>query len=173
MRPNFVMVCLMTIGLFFSVKKQDIYGQSFEKLKQIRLKVLAENIIGKDYQYNLTERKDCNYTRIKYLGTVTTERNKKYKLLNSFFVFGPSCRGTSRIVIYDTKNKYIGNYYVGMPYNLPDTLIDNNLIYLNNNADCKFRKGTTISFEKGLPKSIFIPCDKSDSVDSYTFSNEE
>ena len=105
---------------------------SFEKLKKLRIDVLEKNQIGTIYKYDLTGNKDCNLTEIKYLGTVTTNKNKQYKILNSFFVTGNSCRGISRIVKYNTENQYIGNYYVGMPYDLPDTLIGNTLMYTQN-----------------------------------------
>lgn len=173
MRRNITILCLLTVIIFVSFKKQNNDERSFEKLKKARVKALVDNTIGKEYQYRFVDRKDCNNTKIKYLGIVTTKKNEKFKLLNSFFVLGQSCRGVSRIVIYDTKNKYIGNYYVGMPYNLPDTLIANNLIYLKNNDDCNVKKGTKISFEQGLPKNIFIPCDNLDSGDLYTYSTEE
>ena len=67
--------CLLTVILFFSFKKDDD-ETSFEKLKQARVKALVENVIGKEYQYNFVERTDCNNTRIKYLGVVTTSRTK-------------------------------------------------------------------------------------------------
>jgi hypothetical protein len=35
------------------------------------------------------------------------------------------------------------------------------------------KKGTKISFEQGLPKDIFIPCDKLNEGDLYTYSIEE
>lgn len=165
--------CLLLVIGFFSFQKQDDNEKSFEKLKQVRVKALVDNVIGKEYQYNFVERTDCNNSRIKYLGTVTTIKNKKFKLVNSFFVLGQSCRGISRIVVYDMNNKYLGNYHVGMPGNLPDTLINNNLIYLKNDDNCKAKKGTKISFEQGLPESIFIPCSNLDTGDLYTYSSEE
>lgn len=99
---------LLTAILFFSFQKQDDNEKSFEKLKQARVKALVDNVIGKEYQYNFVERIDCNNTRIKYLGVVTTSKNKKFKLVNSFFVVGQSCRGVSRIVVYNMNNKYMG-----------------------------------------------------------------
>lgn len=173
MRHFIEILFLLTIVIFLSFRKQDDSEKSFEKLKQARLKVLVNNIVGKQYQYDFVGKKDCNKTTIKYLGIVTLDSNKKFKLLNSFFVVGQSCRGVSRIVIYDLNNKYYGNYYVSMPDNLPDTLVNNSLIYLKDNKDCKVKKGTEISFEKGLPKEIFIPCDNLDSGELFTFSIEE
>jgi len=165
--------CLLTVVIFFSFQKQDDNGKSFEKLKQARVKALFDNVIGKEYQYNFVERTDCNNTRIKYLGVVTTNKNKKFKLVNSFFVVGQSCRGVSRIVVYNMNNKYVGNYYVSSPDNLPDTLINNNLIYLKNDNGCNAKKGTEISFTQGLPESIFVPCEKVNTGDLYTYSVEE
>ena len=173
MRHVFKIACLLIVIIFFSFKDKGDDEKSFEKFKQVRVKALVNNVIGREYQYNFVKRKDCNNTRIKYLGVVTTINKEKFKLLNSFYVVGPSCRGVSRIVIYNMKNRYIGNYYVGMPDNLPDTLINNNLIYLKDNDGCNVKKGTKISFEEGLPETIFIPCSNLDTGDLFTYSTEE
>jgi hypothetical protein len=55
---------------------------------------------------------------------VHTKQGKRYKILTLFFVFSASstCHGTSSIKVFDMKNRYIGEYYVGMPEGLPDIL---------------------------------------------------
>lgn len=156
-----------------------VFGQqinsvkTFDDLKQLRLKVIKDSVIGKKFYFDFTKIDGCNKTFISYLGQIKTIKDKNYKILTCFYVHGQSCRGTSRIVIYDLDNKYIGNYYVTMPSDLPDTIINNNLVYLKPNSDCNFRKGAKISFKNGLPKSFFIPCDKADSGDLYSFLNDE
>lgn len=158
-------------GMVFGQPSEDPY--SYTALKRFRQKALKENFIGKKYYYDLTHVKGCNPTCIRYLGPLETNRGNQYKILTSFYVHGSSCRGSSRIVIYDLHNRYLGNYYVTLPDDLPDTIINNKLVYTDGSPDCEFRKGKSISFEKGLPKIIFIPCKASDQGDSYLFSNDE
>jgi len=134
---------------------------------------LQSNKIGKEYAVDLTGIEGCNKSRVKYLGLVSTQKGKKYKVLTSFYVFRTgkdNCHGTSSIKVYDFSNKFIGRYYVGMPNDLPDTLIGSKLIYSKTQDDCPLRKGTSISLLKGLPKSIFLPCSQTGG-DVYTFSN--
>lgn len=81
------------------------------------------------------------------------------------------CRGTSNIKVYDMGNRFVGQYYVGMPVSLPDTLVSNSLRYTANTAECSLRNTGVIDLGKGLPDRIFIPCSK-DGGDLYTFSSE-
>ena len=169
---------IIFLGLVFNVTS-NLFSQqidnerSFDDLKQLRFKVIKDSVIGKKYYYDFTKNANCNKTCISYLGQIKTDENRIYKILTCFYVHGISCRGTSRIVIYDINNKYIGNYCVTMPSDLPDTIINNNLVYSKSNTDCRIRKGTIISLKNGLPRTFFIPCDKADSGDLYSFSNDE
>lgn len=146
--------------LFFlsSFNHPNINDDSFGKLKELRLQVLKENVIGKDYEYDLTGIKGCNKTKLTYLGILTTKRQKKYKILNSFWVTGQNCKGISRIVIYDTNNVYIGNYPMQHPKNLPDALVDGCIVYNEDSDECEGRKGTKISFKSGLPNRFYLQC---------------
>ena len=130
MRPSRIVTYLFILILFSSFNPQTENENLFEKLKTLHLKVLQQNIIGKEFQYDLVINDRCNKTKIKYLGSVTTNRNKQYKILSSFFVHGNSCRGTTRIVIYNISNQYIGNYKLWMPDEIPDTLLNNDLVFL-------------------------------------------
>jgi hypothetical protein len=145
-------------AIFFvsSFQKSNKNDDSFNTLKKLRLDVLKADSIGKDFEYDLTGQKGCHKTKLTYLGIVTTKKLKKYKLLNSFWVTGYSCKGISRLVIYDTNNVYLGNYNFDMPYELPDELINNEIVYNSSHEDCKNRKGMKISFKSGLPKSFYV-----------------
>lgn len=150
------------------------YGQSnleYIKLQKFELKALRKNIIGKIYVYDLTHKKGCNKSEIKYLGEIKTKKGKRFKILTSFFVFsnsGDMCQGTSNIKIYDLKNRYIGKYYIGMSYDLPDSLKNNKLLYFNNIEQCSGRKGKSIDLSNGLPKKFFLECAKGFG-NEYTF----
>lgn len=151
-----LLILLVTLFLFTSFQKSFTYDDSFHSLTKLRLAVLKENSVGKVFEFDLTKQDGCNKTKLTYLGIVTTNNHKKYKLLNSFWVTGTSCRGISRLVIYDTNNIYVGNYKMDMPYQLPDELVNNEIAYKTDHDDCKNRKGTNISFKSGLPKSFLV-----------------
>jgi hypothetical protein len=144
----------------------------YAELRRLEHKALRSTI-GKVYEYDLTGRKGCNKTRIKYLGTVHTKQGKSYKILTSFFVYRAAitCHGTSSIKIFDRHNRYVGEYNVGMPESLPDALRDNKLLYLKNSENCNLRKIRSINLSNGLPKRFFIPCSNNEG-DEYSFSSE-
>ena len=156
---SFFKIALTTLIIFLFTSSFKIQGRKEDSLKSIielRLEVLEANSIGKVYEYDLTRQEGCNKTKLTYLGIVTTGDRKKYKLLRSFWVTGHSCRGVSNLIIYDLKNVYIGSYRFDMPYELPDLLINNEIVYISNHVDCENRKGRKISFENGLPKCFHV-----------------
>lgn len=133
-----------------SISKDD----SFQKLKKLRIEVLKANSIGKDFEYDLTGQEGCFKTKLTYLGLLTTSKNRKYKLMNSFFVTGYSCRGISRLVIYNSDNQYLGNYrFEG---SLPNSLNKSEIVFKKGSRDCENGKEIRISFKNSLPKSFYI-----------------
>ncbi|MFN5415976.1 MAG: hypothetical protein ACK5B9_02895 [Flavobacteriia bacterium] len=117
---------------------------------------MKKNKIGKTFEFDFTGKKGCNKTALTYLGIVTTHDKRKFKLLNCFFVTGYSCRGISGIVVYDTNNVYLGGYGMETPNNLPDALIDNELVYTKEKDNSKGRKGTKVSLKNGLPQTFHL-----------------
>ena len=163
-----LVICLKVLCSFTGIDKGSSEYTQLQKFEHRSL----QNTAGKIYTYDLTGRKDCNKTRIQYLGIIHTNQGKQYKILTSFFVFSAAstCHGTSSIKIFDLNNKYIGEYYVGTPDNLPDVLRQNKLLYVNNSADCDLRKTRCINLTNGLLQSFFIPCSKTGG-DRYSFSS--
>ncbi len=153
----------LILGLVFLSSFLPTKDPEEKQLEKSELKALKENIVGKKYIYDFTHKKGCNNSVIKYLGIARDNNKKQYKVLTSFFVFSTSpdmCHGTSCIKIYNLKNKFIGEYYVGLPESLPDALKNNKLIYTENTKECPIRKQGVIDLSKGLPKEFFIPCTK-------------
>lgn len=150
-------LCLLTSSFIAKGKEPSEYA----RLRKLEFQALR-NTVGKVYIRDLTGKEGCNKTRVQYLGIAHTTKGKSFKILTSFFVFSASatCHGTSSIKIYDMKDRYIGEYYVGMPGALPDALKNNKLLYLNNSDDCNLRITRSIDLHKGLPKSFFIACSK-------------
>jgi hypothetical protein len=167
----------ITVVLYFLLASSftitDKGASEYARLQKLEHKAL-KNAVGKMYVYDLTGKDGCNKTQIKYLGVVHTKQGKCYKILTSFFVFSASstCHGTSSIKIFDIKNRYVGEYYVGMPEGLPDILRKNKLFYLHNSEDCNLRKTRCIDLKNGLPRNFFIPCSKNGG-DQYSFSSDD
>lgn len=144
----FKLISIVLICSVFSFQQSTRNDDSLKTLKKIQLEVLEKNAIGKEFEYNLTGQKECNKTKLTYLGMVTTKNRRKYKLLNSFWVTGYSCKGISQLVVYDTNNVYLGHYKFDLPEDLPTKLINNELVFKTENIK--------ISFRYGLPKKIMV-----------------
>ena len=149
----------------------DKASSEYDTLQKLEYRALR-NTVGKVYVVDLTHKKGCTKTRVKYLGVVHTNQGKSYKILTSFFVFSASstCHGTSNIKIFDMKNRYVGEYYVGMPEGLPDILRNNKLLYLENTMECDLRKTRCVNLGNGLPRKFFNICSKAGG-DAYFFSS--
>jgi hypothetical protein len=162
---------IITITIFSSFSRTNICNSEFADIEKLEYNVLKQNIIGKIYTYDLTKRKGCNKTKIQYLGLVKTKNGEKYKVLSSFHVFiaSSTCQGTSNIKFYDINNNFIGEYYVGMPNELPEKLVENRLLFWSDSKDCDSRKKFYINLESGIPKSFFLPCSKKGG-NEYNFS---
>lgn len=158
LNTTIVSISFLLLSSFTSSNNDD---EEYNKLLRLERKAL-QNSIGNIYVYNLTGRKDCNKTRIKYLGVVHTNKGNSYKILTSFFVFSTAstCRGTSRIKIFDMRNRFIGEYNVGMPDALPNLLRGNKLVFSKTFDDCNPRRRLSINFSNGLPKTLVMPCSK-------------
>jgi hypothetical protein len=104
--------------------------------------------------------KDYDRLELKYLGKFTTHRGTTYKIMTSLWIWGLGQRGTSRIIVYNNLNQYVGNYYMSQPYNLPIKMV-NGILYFDYSADycdCDKKLHPHISFKKGLPTEFFLPC---------------
>ena len=158
--------------LVSSVSISHVESSEYIRLQKLEFKAL-HGAVGKAYIADFTGREDCNKTRVKYLGVVHTSQGKSYKILTSFFVFRASatCHGTSDIKIYNLKNQYIGEYYVGMPDGLPDMLRNNKLLYLKNSKYCNPYKTISIDMSKGILKRFYVQCSENRG-DEYVFSSD-
>jgi hypothetical protein len=138
----------------------DKYLAEYRKLSKMKLKALHCSI-GTQIEWDITRRSNCNRSKIKYLGIVETNKGTRYKVLTVFFVFSTAsnmCHGMSSIQLYTLADRYVGEYNVGMPEALPDTLASGRLRYLASSDDCSSRTERVVDLNPGLPKSFFIPC---------------
>lgn len=148
---------IILLALFMILKCEFVSSKSTNQLDRA-LFVLERNQINKTFIFGKWTQDGGMEKRYKYLGKIITNRGKTYKILNSLWIWGLSGRSTSRILIYNQSNKYIGNYYLKMDYNLPHCIIGKRLIFINSDKECDEKLKTEIDFRFGLPKQIFIKC---------------
>ena len=124
-----------------------------------RLYVLSKNRIGKNYIFNRSKPGNYDSTVIRYLGRVTTKKGIVFKIITSKWYFGFGPHATTRVVVFNHKNEYLGNYQLTMTYDLPDEIQNNRLVFSNKHrTDCNRKLMTRVSFNNGIPKQIFINC---------------
>lgn len=145
---------LLILTIFFTT---SLEGQVNDN--EIRQMVLDKNIIDSLFIFGKWTENGQTETHLKYLGEVTTKDGRVFKIMNSCWFWGLSHRATSRILIFNGNNQYVGNYGLGMTYDLPDKLENGILIFTNfENEDCDIKLITKVNFKKGLPNEIFIKC---------------
>ena len=164
---------ILLFSIFLSVK---IFGQvDHAKAYQI---VLRRNQVGKTCSFSQSKEilfsktwlRDYDSLALVYLGTIKTKKKKTLKFLTSRWYWNTSPRATSRIIVFDEKDQYLGDYYLTMTYDVPDKIEGNSLVFINNKeSDCTPNLVTKVSFKNGIPKSFFLKC-KGQSGDIYSFA---
>ena len=139
----FLMILIITIHAVGQINDSKIRTQ----LLQLG-KTDSHFIFGKWNEKGETE------THLRYLGKILTNKGKTIKIINSTWFWGLSHHATSRILIFDDKNRYLGNYYMGSPDELPTKLVGKTIFFSNTNT---YNHSTPkISFDKGIPKEFFV-----------------
>ena len=133
-----------------------------------RLAVLRHNKIGKTYIFDRSVKDVYNRTEITYLGKLRTNDGRVFKILISRWYWGLAPRATSRIVVFNNRNQYLGNYYMTMTDDLPSKIVNNALVFENVNCDSPMV--TRVSFANGLPRDFFVGCNNQ--RDLYSFGDE-
>jgi hypothetical protein len=132
-----------------------VIGKGQVNDKNIRLDVLHKSVIGKEFVFGKWDDQGGTETRLKYLGSIKTEKGNKYKIMNSIWIWGLSHRATNRILIFNGRNQYLGNFAVTTVTDLPTELKNGILIFRNTDTDCDKKAVSKINFKKGLPKEFF------------------
>jgi hypothetical protein len=138
--------------------------------QNIRQKVLEKGIIDSTFIFGKWTQKGETETHLKYLGHVTTKHGQSFKIVNSIWHWGLSHRATSRILIFNSRNQYIGNYYLTATSDLPSKLRNGNLIFNNTDRECDKKLTSVINLKNGLPKQFFRKCNVKYG-DIYSFEN--
>lgn len=110
-------------------------------------------------------------TRLTYLGKVTTQKGQTFKIVNSIFIWGLSQRATSRILVFNNADQYLGNYYLTTTSDLPSQMKNGRLLFKNTDSACDKKVITFINLRKGLPQQFFRKCTETVG-DFYSFHSE-
>src|SRR5690554_2363334 len=151
--------------LFFLVAKSQTND------KNIREIVLKKNLIGKEFVFGKWNENGETETHLTYLGKVKSKKGKTYKIMNYTWIWGQSGRATNRILIFNEKNQYLGNYYVTLDTYLPTKLENGILIFKNLDDDCDKNTSSKVNLKNGLPKQFFREC-KNGYGNIYVFDGE-
>lgn len=130
--------------------------------------VLKRSHIGKEYSFDRSKdvlfenRRIHKYDSLVlvYLGKITTSDGRTLKFLTSRWYWSTSPRATSRIIVFNSKNQYLGDYYLTMTYDVPDRIEGSTLVFVNENeSNCTPKLVTRVSFRRGIPKHFFLKCE--------------
>lgn len=155
--------------IIFIISAKSLFAQINDA--SIRIETLENNEIGKKIIYGKWTENGGTETELTYLGTLKVDK-ADYKILNSSWIWGMSKRATNRIIIFDSENKYVGNYYVTTKCDLPNRIENENLIFKPSECEGCDKIETKIHFNNGIPKEIFINC-KGKYGSLYSFDNLE
>ena len=143
------------------------------------LKTIKYNHIGKEFSFVKSKHTKVDGKQIYYydslvliyLGKVRTKNGRTLKIMTSRWYWGSVPRATSRIIIFNNKNQYVGDYYLTMTYDIPDKIEGNSIVFINDKTSgCDTNLITKISFRNGIPKKILVNCSEK-SLDIYVFEN--
>jgi hypothetical protein len=151
------------LSLFSNLSFSQVdYEKSFQQ-------VLKAEKIGKEYSFRKKDGSRYDSLVLIFLGKVKTDKGRVLKIVTSRWYWGLAHRATSRIIIFNEKNQYMGDYYLTMTYDIPDRLEGNTLIFINGSEEsCTPGLVTRVSFKKGIPKRFFLKC-KENLGEIYSF----
>lgn len=162
--PRILFISLTLTLAIFSASGQDAD-------QNIRLQVLQKGIIDSTFIFGKWTEGGNTETHLTYLGQVITNHGQTFKIVNSICFWGLSHRATSRILIFNSKNQYVGNFYLTIAYDLPSNLVDGKLIFKNTDKDCDNKLTTIVDLKNGIPRQFFRKC-RGTSGDIYSFSSD-
>ena len=158
-------VAILTLFLL-----QSLFSNGQVNHKKSFQVALENDEVGKEISFSQTKGKDYDSLVLVYLGDIKTQSDKILKILTSRWYWGLSPRATSRIIVFNQKNQYLGDYYLSMTYDVPDKIEGTSLVFFNEKgSDCTPNLVTKISFRNGIPKSFFLKCN-GQLGDIYSFS---
>ena len=143
---------VIVAAVFFSSRVMS--QQNFLAYSQM---VLNKNEAGVSTAFSRTSGVEKDSLVLTYLGTVKDITGRRYKVLTSIWFWGISSRATSRIILFDMKNAYIGDFHLTMIDELPVRIVDDKLVFnCKKMLDAKTPLEFEINFSNGIPSTIFL-----------------
>lgn len=140
--------------ILFIILSTNVLSAQLKKNVDYRKIVLEKSIIGRKFTFGKWDEKGNDELQLTYLGKLKN-KSKTYKIMNSIWYWG-SGRATSRILLFDIKNKFIGDYYLTLTCEVPKR-IKNNCLQFEYDCDKNTKKVVTnISFNDGIPKYLVV-----------------
>ena len=168
--PGIFYMKQLKFTLLFLLLSTILIAQTREEID--RGIALQKNKIGKPIIFERSKKDDADRLELSYLGKIITKDKKVFKILTSKWIWGYSKRGTSRILIYNEMNKFLGDYCLTMTYDVPKRIQKTFMVFDNKNrAGCDKNIITKIDFANGIPESFFLDC--KNGGDIYTFDAAE
>ena len=158
--PKFKNTILLTFFLTFGVMQYSLGQVTDDNIRHV---VLSKGIRDSLFIFDFSRPNDHNETQLKYLGTLKSKDGRIFKIMTYCWIWGLSKRATSRILIYNNNDKFLGNYKLNMRNELP-VKIEKNQLFFNVEENARPQR---ISFSKGLPKRIMI-----EGGDLYVFQGD-
>lgn len=145
MKKLFLLLSLISINLLSAQLKKNV---DYRKI------VLNKSVIGKTFIFGKWNEKGNDELQLTYLGTIKSKKTT-YKIMTSVWYWG-SGRATSRVLIFNIKNKYLGEYYLTMDCEIPKKIKDNNLQFQSDCEENNQKSITNVSFKEGIPKHLVV-----------------
>jgi hypothetical protein len=133
---NFMRTLSITIFLTLTLTIGHSFLSGQVNDQNFRQKVLQKAIIDITFIFGKWTENGGTETHLKYFGQLTTVHGQTFRILNSTNFWGISHRATSRILVFNDQNKYVGNYHVTMITDLPTKLENGKFIFKNIAEDC-------------------------------------
>jgi hypothetical protein len=151
-------VLIIFFLITLSASAQENVSSSFQKA--------LSGKIGKEYAFN-KKGESLDSLVLVYLGEIKTKKGKHLKILSSRWYWGH--RATSRIIVFNGENQYLGDYYLNMTYDVPDKIEGTSIVFINNKGtDCTPGLITKVNFGNGIPREFFLQC-REGAGDMYSF----
>jgi hypothetical protein len=157
----------LKIPYYTGIIVDDFTDVSDDNMRQIVLNIA---IPDSTFIFGSWSEKGGTETRLTFLGSATTKDGRVLKVMNYEWVWGLSSRVTARLLIFDGKNQYLGNYQMSQEL-LPSKMRDGVIEFANVTGECDGSLMTSVDLRKGLPRKIFRLC-KHQFGDMLIFSNE-
>ncbi len=119
---------------------------------ELRKLVLEQNVVDSTYTFDRSYPPDLDIIQLTLLGDIKLSNDQSVKILNSAWTWGADTTTTSRIIILDQDNNFLGDYNFYGFDKLPKRISNENLIFSYVNEETGVSKDTSINFRDGPPK---------------------